>query len=168
MNKSSKEPVSVFENYKPNTKLDLVIERVIDVPREMVWDAWTKPEHLVHWFTPKPWSTESCDIDVRPGGRWNSVMKSPEGELFPNVGCYLEVKHQERLVFTDALGEGFRPTGQGFMTAIVQMVPHGTGTKYTAIAIHHDEEARKKHEEMGFFEGWNAALDQLVAYVKSR
>lgn len=156
--------------YPVDPKLDLVLERVVDVPRELVWRAWTMPEHLMKWFTPAPWKTVECDIDLRPGGAFRTVMQSPEGEKFPNVGCYLEVVPNEKLVWTDALLPGYRPAarapGELLMTAVVLLEPHGAGTRYTAIALHRDQAGRKKHEEMGFHEGWGAALDQLVALVK--
>jgi uncharacterized protein YndB with AHSA1/START domain len=95
-------------------------------------------------------------------------MLSPEGEEFPNDGCYLEVVPGERLVWTDALGAGYRPKAESFMTAIVTMEPRGSGTLYTAIAIHKDEAGRKQHEEMGFHEGWGQVLDQLVEHMKAR
>lgn len=154
--------------YAPDPRLDLVLERVVDVPPEKVWAAWTRPEHVVKWFTPKPWSTVDCEIDLRPGGIFRTVMRSPEGEDHENVGCFLEVVENRRLVWTDALGPGWRPNPEPFMTAVIAIEPHGKGTKYTAIAIHKDEDTRKKHEEMGFHEGWATALDQLVEYVRSR
>ena len=158
--------------HQPDPKLDLVLERIVDVPRELVWAAWTKPEHIKKWFTPAPWTTVDCEIDLRPGGIFRTVMRSPEGQEFPNVGCYLEVIQNERLVWTDALAPGYRPSKGSscidglLFTAIVTLEPHGAGTKYTAIALHGDEEARRKHEEMGFHEGWGTVLDQLVAVVK--
>jgi len=146
---------------------DLVLERVVDVPPELVWKAWTEPEHLVRWFTPKPWETVACEIDLRPGGVFSTTMRSPEGEVMPaDPGCYLEVVENRRLVFTDALGPGYRPKAEAFMTATVMMEPAGAGTRYTAIAQHADPDARRKHEEMGFADGWATALDQLVEYVK--
>ncbi len=150
------------------------MERVVDVPRELVWKAWTTPEHLMKWFTPEPWKTVECEIDLRPGGLFRTVMRSPEGVDHPNVGCYLEVVENERLVWTDALEGGYRPSGKPsgclgsfFFTAIISLEPHKDGTKYTVIALHSDEEGRKKHEEMGFHEGWGTVLNQLVAFVKT-
>ena len=96
------------------------------------------------------------------------MMRSPEGKEFPNVGCYLEVIPNERLVWTDALLPGYRPSESPFMTAIVTLEPEGTGTRYTAVALHRDEAGRKQHEEMGFLAGWSTALDQLVALVKRK
>ena len=155
----------------PDAKLDLVLERIVDVPRELVWIAWTVPEHLKKWFTPAPWTTVDCEIDLRPGGIFRTVMRSPEGSEFPNVGCYLEVITNEKLIWTNALAPGYRPSSQPpemfFFTAVISLEPHENGTKYTALVIHKDEAGRKQHEEMGFHEGWGKALDQLVAHMKT-
>jgi uncharacterized protein YndB with AHSA1/START domain len=152
--------------FKPDPKLDLVLERIVDVPRDLVWTAWTKPEHVSKWFTPAPWTVADCEIDLRPGGVFRTVMRSPDGKEFPNIGCYLEVIPNERLVWTDALLPGYRPSENPFFTAIVTLEPLGNGTRYTAMAIHRDEAGRKRHEEMGFRDGWGKALDQLVAHAK--
>jgi uncharacterized protein YndB with AHSA1/START domain len=157
-----------FTPHKPDAKLDLVLERVVDVPPALVWEAWTTPEHILNWFTPAPWKTIACEVDVRPGGKFNTIMQSPEGQEFPNKGCFLEVIPGQRLVFTDTLLPGFRPSDNPFMTAIVEIIPEGTGTRYRAIAMHKNEDTVKKHEEMGFHEGWGAALDQLVEYAKTK
>ena len=122
--------------WRPDPKLDLVLERVVDVPRELVWAAWTKPEHMVHWFAPKPWTTTHCEIDLRPGGILSFTMRSPEGRDFPNTGCVLEVVPQERLIWTDALLPGYRPSVKPFFTAIIALEKQGKGTRYTATAIH--------------------------------
>lgn len=151
-----------------NPELDLILERVVDVRPELVWKAWTQPEHLKKWFTPKPWETIACEIDLRPGGIFSTTMRSPEGEVMPtDPGCYLEVVENRKLVFTDALGPGFRPKNEAFMTAVVLLEPEGSGTRYTAIAMHADPDGRTKHEEMGFLNGWSTALDQLVELAKS-
>jgi uncharacterized protein YndB with AHSA1/START domain len=151
-------------------KLDLVLERVVDVAPTLVWAAWTRPEYVTQWFTPAPWQTVDCEIDLRPGGIFRFVMRSPEGQEFSNEGCYLEVIENEKLVWTAALKPGYRPqTATGdvpLFTAVILLEPHGSGTKYTAIAIHGDEEGAKKHADMGFHDGWGKALDQLVALAK--
>lgn len=156
------------------SELDLVLERTVDVAPELVWMAWTQPEHLKPWFTPAPWTTIDCEIDLRPGGIFRTIMRSPEGEEFPNLGCYLEVVPQRRLVWTDALEPGFRPSrvepGPNcpfHFTATILIEPSGRGTRYTAIAQHRDARSRVEHEEMGFHSGWGTALDQLVAHVRS-
>jgi uncharacterized protein YndB with AHSA1/START domain len=149
-----------------NPKTDLLLERVVDVAPELVWAAWTQPEHLKKWFAPKPWTTVHCEIDLRPGGLCKTTMRSPEGQDFPNTGCYLEIIEHKKLVFTDSLGPDFRPSEHPFFTAVITLEPHGTGTKYSALAMHKDEATRHKHEEMGFHVGWGMCLDQLVELAK--
>lgn len=155
-----------------NPKLDLKLERVVNVPRELVWKAWTTPAHLKKWFTPAPWTTVDCEIDLRPGGIFRTVMRSPEGREFPNLGCYLEVVTHEKLVWTDTLLPGYRPAAEPqsgadlSFTAMIFLAPEGKGTRYTAICLHKDEADRNKHEKMGFDEGWGKCLDQLVEMVK--
>lgn len=153
--------------YAFDPTLDLKLERVIDVPVELVWKVWTEPEHVKVWFCPKPWGVSDCEIDLRPGGMFRTTMLSPEGQEFPNLGCYLDIVPMERLVFTDALLPGYRPAEKSFMTGVVTMKPEGTGTRYIAMAIHNNLEAKKQHEEMGFHDGWATALDQLVAHAKT-
>jgi uncharacterized protein YndB with AHSA1/START domain len=161
--------VSTFPS---NPNLDLHLERSIPVSPEKVWAAWTQPELMVQWFTPAPWKTVFCDIDLRPGGRFNVTMESPEGEQFPNNSCLLEAIPNRLLVFTSVMGEDFRPKSPSngadnlAFTARIALEPTATGgTLYSATAMHADPEGRQRHAEMGFQEGWGAALDQLVALM---
>jgi uncharacterized protein YndB with AHSA1/START domain len=152
-----------------NPELDLVLERTIPVSVEKVWEAWTNPEHIKHWFAPRPYSIERCEIDLRPGGQFRTVMRAPDGQVHEDgAGCFLEVKPQRRLVWTDSLGPGYRPNPNPFMTAVVEMEPVECGTRYRATAIHGDAEIRKQHEEMGFHTGWGTALDQMVEFIQQK
>ncbi len=140
---------------------ELVLNRLIDAPREKIFRAWTEPELLKQWFCPRPWRVSHAEIDVRPGGSSYIVMNGPNGEEFPNRGIYLEVVKNERIVFTDAYVEAWVPSDKPFFTAIVTMEDEGGKTRYTAIARHWTVEDRKAHEAMGFHEGWGKACDQL-------
>ncbi len=99
---------------KPDPKLDLVLDQCRRCPtrkkKKLVWAAWTTPEHLRHWFVPKPWTITDCEVDLRPGGLFRSVRRSPEGQEFPNIGCYLDIVPNERMIWTDALLPGYRPS----------------------------------------------------------
>ncbi len=158
-------------------KLDLVLEREIDVPKELVWRGLTEPELVKKWFCPKPWQTVDCRIDLRTGGEFYTVMQSPEGEKFPGSSCFLEIIPNQRLVWTAALEAGFRPAkpaGEGskecasiIFTCIITLETKGKGTKYTATVIHATPEQSKQHEEMGFFDGWGTCLTQLTEVAKS-
>ena len=163
--------MTIVNAHQIDPDLDLVLEREVDVPVELVWAAWTTPEHITKWFTPAPWTTPECEIDLRPGGIFRTVMRSPEGEEYDNAGCYLEVVENERLVWTARSGpaSGRWPrTADLPFTAVISMEPTASGgTRYTAIAMHGDPAIAKHHDEMGFHEGWGAALDQLVALAKT-
>jgi uncharacterized protein YndB with AHSA1/START domain len=159
----------------PDPVLDLVLERIVPVSPEQVWAAWTQPDLLMQWFTPAPWKTVTADLDVRPGGRFVTTMESPDGERFPNAGCYLEVQPNRLLVFTSVLAEGFRPVtpvngaGDLAFTARIELAPAAEGgTRYRAVGMHADADSCRRHAEMGFTDGWGAALDQLVALMSSR
>lgn len=159
-------------SYTPNPTLDLVVERTIAVAPERVWAAWTEPELMVQWFTPAPWKTAAAEVDLRPGGKFLVTMESPDGEQFPNAGCYLVVEPTRLLVWTSALGADFRPASPTngaddmSLTARIEIEPTADGgTRYRAIAIHPDEATCTRHHEMGFHDGWGAALDQLVALM---
>ncbi len=160
-----------------NPALDLFFERLVDLPPEKIWRAWTEPTLLMPWFCPKPWSVCACEIDLRPGGVFNTTMKSPEGQLYPNQGTYLAVEPCKKLVWTNSLLPGFRPApplspsalgaGAFHFTGMIFLEPVKTGTRYTAMVLHGNEEHRDTHAKMGFEAGWGIALDQLIAFMES-
>ncbi|OAH99072.1 SRPBCC family protein [Methylomonas methanica] len=146
---------------------ELGLTRLIDAPAEKLYRAWTEPVLLKQWFCPKPWTVASAELDVRAGGTSIIVMRSPEGQEFPNQGIYLEVVPNERLVFTDAYTNAWEPSAKPFMTGIVTFTPEDGKTRYTARVLHWSAVDRKTHEEMGFHEGWGKATDQLAELVAS-
>ena len=158
-----------FTPHTLDPELDLELVRETDVAPDLVWRAWTEPELLTQWFTPKPWETPVVEVDLRPGGKFHTVMRGPGGEENDNTGCFLEVKPNERLVWTGALGPGFRPqTGPLLFTAIIELERTSSGgTRYRAVAMHLDPAMRKEHDEMGFHDGWGAVFDQLVALMSN-
>lgn len=89
---------------------ELVLTRLIDAPREKVYRAFTEAELLKQWFAPLPWTITEAELDVRAGGTNRFVMRSPEGELYPNQGVYLEVVPNEKIVVTDAFTEAWKPS----------------------------------------------------------
>ena len=148
---------------KPDADRELVLTRLIDAPREKVYRCWTDPALLKQWFAPLPWTISRVEMDLRPGGTSLIVMKSPEGQEYPNPGIVLEAVKNEKIVFTDAYTKAWEPSAKPFMTAIVTFADEGGKTRYTARALHWTVEDRKTHEQMGFHEGWGRCADQLAA-----
>lgn len=148
-----------------NPALDLEISRYIDAPVALVWEAWTNPEHFMKWWTPRPWTTAAAEMDLRPGGLFRTVMRSPEGEEFDNGGLFIDVQHERLIAFTDALDKDWRPSPDAFFSARIHFETEGEGTRYTAYALHKDEEGCKRHVEMGFQDGWGTAITQLEDVV---
>jgi uncharacterized protein YndB with AHSA1/START domain len=145
---------------------DLSFTRIVAAPRPLVWECWTDPQHIPHFFVPTPHKVTAVNIDLRVGGRFNTTF-DVEGNVMHNHGVYLEVIPNEKLVFTDAYTEGWKPAPDPFMTAILLFSDApGGGTSYTAIARHRNPDTRKAHEDMGFFDGWGTVVTQLEAYAK--
>ena len=152
----------------PNT--DLVFERFIDAPAPLVWAALTTPEHVKQWYMPKAYgAVAACEMDLRPGGMFSIDIAMGDGQVFPNLGCILEVVPQERLVWTSMLFPGFRPAvfDDVPITAVMTMRAEGSGTRYVFTALHRDEADCKANQESGWQEGTNIAIDQFVALVAS-
>ena len=142
---------------------ELSITRTIASPRATVWRCWTEEALLKQWYCPKPWRVTEADLDLRPGGRMNTVFEGPNGEIHDNKGVFLEIVAMERLCFTDAFTEGFMPkNGTPFMTGYVQLSDApDSGTEMIWGARHWTAEDKAKHEAMGFRDGWSAAAAQL-------
>ncbi len=151
-------------------QLDIAIERFIDAPTRLVWEALTKPEHLEEWYMPKPWGRVSrAEMDVRPGGIFSIDIATGDGQEFPNLGCFVEVVPMERLVWTSMLFPGYRPAvfDDIPITAIVTMEAVGTGTRYVFTGLHRDAADFEKNKASGWQQGTEIAVDQFVAHVKS-
>jgi uncharacterized protein YndB with AHSA1/START domain len=144
---------------------ELVISRIIAAPRERVFTAWT--QQFAQWWGPHGMTTPFCEMDLRPGGVFRTVMRAPDGTEYPTRGVFLEVIAPERIVFTDAFAPGWQPEPDLFFTAVTTLDDAGRGrTKYTARALHWTVESRAKHEAMGFHQGWGESLDRLATLVE--
>ena len=155
---------------------DLVLERTLDAPIDLVWKAYTDPEHLQQWFAPKPFEITECELDLKPGGIFRIRMIGPDGfdTGHGNAGCVLEVVEGKKLSWTSALGPGYRPAeiGEGCesfpMTAIVTLEDAGNGkTAYRAVALHRNEADKQMHEQMGFQDGWGTTATQLEEHART-
>ena len=145
---------------------ELTLTRLFDTTPEKVYRAWTEPDLLRQWFAPLPWTTPVAELDLRPGGANLIIMRSPQGEDFPNHGVYLDVVKNERLVFTDAYTCAWVPSERPFMTVILTFEAVDGKTRYTARVRHWSVADREAHEQRGFHQGWGQCADQLAELLK--
>ena len=158
------------EQLTVDPKLDIVIERFIDAPTRIVWDALTRPEHLKEWYMPRQWGRVArAEMDVRPSGIFRIDIATADGQEVPNLGCFLEAVPMKRLVWTSMLFPGYRPAvfDDIPITAIVTIEAVGAGTRYVFTALHRDEADLEKNKASGFYEGTEIAVDQFVAHVQA-
>ena len=148
---------------------ELTISRLINAAPATVWKAWNEAEHLAKWWIPAPIECKVVKLDLRPGGGFETQMREGGGEFQPHVeACFLDVAPQQRLVWTTALAEGWQPIEPWLaLTAIITFEAEGRGTRYSARVLHKSPADSRKHNELGFHEGWGIAIGQLAALVES-
>ncbi len=157
-------------DFAVSPKMDIVIERFIDAPRALVWEALTTPAHMKEWYMPKPWgSVANCELDVRPGGKFKIDIVVGGGQVAENLGCFLDVVPMERVSWTSMLFPGYRPATFDDIpiTAIVTLETVGKGTRYIFTALHRSEADCETNKTSGWLQGTEIAMDQFVAHALS-
>lgn len=144
-------------------KLPLTITRIFDAPRKLVWEAWTKAEHALHWWGPKHHPATNIAWDARPGGRWRNCLREVgTGKLFWHGGMFREVAEPERLVFTFAWEE---PGERGMETLVT--VTFSELEDKTRMVMH-QAPFLSLTEHDGHDEGWNSTFDRLAGYLQEQ
>jgi uncharacterized protein YndB with AHSA1/START domain len=151
----------------------MVITRVFDAPRELVWKAWTDPKYVMMWWGPKGFTAPVCKIDFRVGGKFLCCMRSPDGQEFWNAGEYHEIVPYEKIIssmyFADAEGNKVKPEHYGikheavegaYDTTLFEDLGNGQ-TKLTFIGNEPKEDATRS----GQLEGWKQILDKIAIVV---
>lgn len=144
------------------TGWSLTLTRTFDAPAALVFDAWTRPEHLLRWYCPRDFTVLSAECDPRPGGRWRSAMRSPEGDEFVHHGVYREVTPPRRLVFTHAWEKNHLEPVADTLITIDFVERDGRTTMTFTHAGFATEASRDSHEG-----GWSEAFDNLAAALAS-
>lgn len=146
----------------------LTISRHIKAPPSVVWRAWAEPVHFAKWWIPAPIECQIVQMDLRPGGAFETRMREGDGPFTPHVtGCFLDIVPAQRLVFTTVMSEGWQPIEPWIaITAIMTLQAVDGGTLYAAEVLHRNAAEAAKHDEMGFQMGWGMAIDQMAALVE--
>jgi uncharacterized protein YndB with AHSA1/START domain len=144
---------------------EIILTRVFDAPRELVWEAFTNPRHVVNWWGPNGFTTTIETMDVRPGGVWKHRMRGPDGVEYPNKSVFKEVVKPERLVFSHGGGRADDGPGINFIvTWSFEAV--GKQTKVTGHMVFPSPEMRERVvKEFGAIEGGKQHLARLAEYL---
>jgi uncharacterized protein YndB with AHSA1/START domain len=140
----------------------LTIKKTINAPRNIVWEAWTKPEHLVQWWAPKGMQVTIVQHEFKVGGQWKYVMPMPDGSEFISEGVYSEIVEPQKIVTSADM----RPMTEGVILQVL-LEENGNKTDFTFTVIHPTEEYCRQQEKMGFYNGWSSAFDRLEKLVSS-
>lgn len=151
---------------------ELVITRIFDAPRELVFQAWTEPERVMRWWGPQGFTTPVCEIDLRPGGAWFSCMRSPEGKDYWGKGVYREIVKPERIVctdlFADEKGNTVSPQHYGMSPDWpAEALITATFTEHpgkTSVTLRHAPLKPGTERDM-CRQGWSESLDKLDDYL---
>lgn len=142
---------------------EIVISRVLDAPRELVWEAWTNPKHIVNWWGPNDFTTTIEKMDLRVGGEWKYMMVGPDGTCYPNHMVYKEVTRPSKLVSDHGDGE------RVWFEVSVTLQETGGGTLVTLRHLFPSKESRDEVvEKYGAIEGGKQHLAKLEAYIKEK
>ena len=141
---------------------ELVVTRVFDAPRELVFEAFTDPEHIPHWWGPHGFTTTIYEIDVRPGGVWRFIMHGPDGTDYHNKVVFVEVVKPERLVY-DHGPEGESDIKEFHVT--VTFDEEGGKTRLTLRMVAESTAERDRMVEFGAVEGGEQTLERLAEYL---
>jgi len=148
---------------------ELVITRIFDAPRDLVWKAWTNPEHLKRWWGPKNFTAPVCKMDFRVGGKYLFCMRSPEGRDFWSTGVYKEIIPLERIVCTDSFADAegnpvpaanYGMPGDWPAELLVTVTFEDDGGK-TKMILRHAGMPAGQMSEMAVA-GWNESFDKLA------
>ncbi len=154
-------------NIMANEEQELVLTRVFDAPRELVFKVWTDPKHVAQWWGPQGFTNPVCELDLRPGGAIRIHMRGPDGTVYPMTGVYQEVVQPERLVFTIAvLDANDNPMFEVLTT--VTFAKQSGKTKQILRARVIKRTAQAAPYLAGMEAGWTQMLDRLTAYVATQ
>jgi uncharacterized protein YndB with AHSA1/START domain len=142
----------------------LVITRVFDAPRALVWKVWTDPVHLARWWGPKDFTNPVCEVDLQPGGTLNIVMRGPDGVDYPMTGVFREIVEPERLVFSARVDDDAADVHLEVLTTVT-LAEQGAMTRLTMRAEVVRATPAAAPMLAGMDEGWNQSLDRLDAYL---
>ena len=142
------------------SKRTLTITKTFDAPIQLVWEAWTQPEHIAKWWGPKHMDVDIIEHNFEVGGQWRYSMKMPDGSEFITEGVYSVIREPEEI----RSSADFKPMTEGVEIQSL-FEEAGEQTHFTFNCIHPTEEYCKQQEQMGFYNGWGSVFTNLEEYL---
>lgn len=146
----------------------LIIERTFGAPRELIWRAWTDPEHIKQWWGPQGFHNSSCDIELRVGGTFRLTVCAPDGNRYPCQGTFREIIEPERIVY-DSTADDSHPCGAGLpprSTVTISFVEQRGGRTQLILQTRFENASRRDAaNEAGFSTSWGEALERLATII---
>ncbi len=140
----------------------ITIQKTFEAPIQLVWEAWTEPEHIAKWWSPKGMETKVVEHEFKVGGKWTYVMPMPNGQKFIADGVYTDIVELVK-IFSSA---NFKPMTEGVEIQSI-FEKYGDKTNFTFNAIHPTEEYKIQQEKMGILNGWGSVFTRLDEFLKT-
>jgi uncharacterized protein YndB with AHSA1/START domain len=159
-----------FAEARPGDERDIVISRILDAPRRLVFEAFTRPEHISRFWGPKFTTAAVCEVDLRVGGAFRVEMRGPDGAVYPCTGVYREIAPPERLVYAGTTADD-NPCGGGLPPRALVTITFKALGRRTEVTVHAQLQSAADRDAAiagGFNEGWNDSLDRLAEWLAQR
>lgn len=146
---------------------EVIITRIFDAPRALLWQAWTDPKHIMQWWGPAGFENERCESELKVGGSFSLAMRAPDGNVYPCIGTFREIVEQERLVYEGEAAEG-HPCGAGIpprATVTVSFADEGSKTRLTLHTRFASAERKEAAAAARFVVSWEEALGRLAVHL---
>jgi uncharacterized protein YndB with AHSA1/START domain len=147
-----------------NADREIALSRLVDAPRELVWDAWVKPEHVAKWWGPDGFTNTVHEMSVKPGGVWRVTMHGPDGTDYPNKIVFKEVKRPELLTYFHC--DDGDDAGVAFDSNVTFEEKSGKTLVTLRVTLASSQERERLIEEVGALEGGKQTLGRLAAYAE--
>lgn len=151
----------------PAKNCDLIISRTFAAPRALVWQTWTDPKHIMQWWGPAGFNNETCESDLRVGGRFHLEMRAPDGNVYPCIGMFREIVKHERIVYEGEATDG-HPCGAGIPPRAVVTISFAEQQGKTRLTLHTrfaSAERKQAAAAARFVVSWEEALERLSVAI---
>lgn len=147
---------------------ELIMERIFDAPPNLMFEVWSSCKHLKHWWGPKEWPMDECEIDFREGGKWHFCLRGPnKGDESWGLAIYKNIDKPQKIVYQDTFSDEDGNINEEMpeMLITVEFFEHNGKTRQVSTTLFDTEESLQKTVEMGAVEGMSSSMERLDEYL---